>query len=157
MWVRHIILALAALVSGTAVAAGTFAFILVIGVVPRMLRKTNLAKRATTIENAIILGGLCGSAVSVLPALSFFGMERWGNTLWAASAVFLGRLLLVVYGISAGIFVGSISIALAEILNTFPIVFRRFHIKRGLAWVIGCVAVGKMCGAFFYFMGNYGG
>ena len=43
---------------GVAVSAGTFAFILVIGVVPRMIRKMNLADKVICFENMIVLGVL---------------------------------------------------------------------------------------------------
>lgn len=64
----------------------------------------------------------------------------------------LGPLLLCAYGLSAGIFVGSIAVALAEILNTFPIVFRRTGIKTGLFWVMLSMALGKLCGSLYYFI-----
>ena len=50
-----------------------------------------------------------------------------------------------------GIFVGCIAVALAEILNTFPIIFRRFQIKEGLSWIMLFMAFGKCAGAFWYF------
>lgn len=68
----------------------------------------------------------------------------------------LGPLLLCVYGLSAGIFVGCIAVALAEILNTFPIMFRRIGLKTGLPWVMLFMALGKSAGAFYYFMKNIG-
>jgi len=47
--------------------------------------------------------------------------------------------------------VGCIAVALAEILNTFPIIFRRFQIKEGLSWIMLFMAFGKCAGAFWYF------
>ena len=58
-------------------------------------------------------------------------------------------------GISAGIFVGSIAVALAEILNTFPITFRRMGLKVGLFWVMLAMAAGKVAGSLYYFLGNF--
>ena len=57
--------------------------------------------------------------------------------------------------ISAGIFVGSIAVALAEILNTFPITFRRMGLKVGLFWVMLAMAAGKVAGSLYYFLGNF--
>ena len=65
--------------------------------------------------------------------------------------------VMAVYGISAGVFVGCIAAALAEILNTLPILFRRTKIKRGLPWIMTAMALGKMCGGLFYFLCGYGG
>ena len=39
MWIKHLFLGFIGLASGVGVAAGTFAFIIVIGVVPRMIAK----------------------------------------------------------------------------------------------------------------------
>ena len=44
MWIKHLFLGFIGLASGVGVAAGTFAFIIVIGVVPRMIAKCNRAE-----------------------------------------------------------------------------------------------------------------
>lgn len=139
MLIKHTILALLALLGGVGVSAGTFAFLLVVGVIPRMLRKSNLAKRIITVENVVVCGLLLGTVLSVF---SFGTIFR---------SAFLGHIVLAVYGLSAGIFVGCISVALAEILDTFPIMFRRTHIKRGLSWMMTVMAMGKLAGALYYF------
>lgn len=135
MWISQIILAVMGLISGAATAAGTFAFIIIIGVVPRLIGKWHLATKSMYFENAIISGATIGCVWSMFPEIR----------------VPLGTPVLVLYGLSSGIFVGCIAIALAEILDTFPIVFRRFRIKQGLHWVIIALALGKTCGSFYYF------
>lgn len=135
MWIEHIFLAFLGLTAGVAVSAGTFAFIIVIGVVPRMIAKSNRAADTLLFESMIVLGGIFGNIVSVFTNLPLFG----------------GHFLLSIYGFSAGIFVGCIAVALAEILNTFPIIFRRFQIKQGLSWIMLFMALGKCFGSFYYF------
>ena len=120
MWIRHLFLGFIGLAAGGAVAAGTFAFIIVIGVVPRMIAKCSLAKHTVLFENMIVLGGIMGNLVSVFTDIP----------------IPVGHWILVLFGFCAGIFVGCIAVALAEILNTFPILFRRFQIKEGLPWVM---------------------
>lgn len=136
MWIRHLFLGFIGLAAGGAVAAGTFAFIIVIGVVPRMIAKCNLAKHTVLFENMIVFGGIAGNLVSVFTGLPLP----------------LGRGLLMLFGLSAGIFVGCIAVALAEILNTFPILFRRFRIKEGLPWIMLFMALGKCAGSMYYFL-----
>ena len=46
MWIKHLFLGFIGLASGVGVAAGTFAFIIVIGVVPRMIAKCNRAENS---------------------------------------------------------------------------------------------------------------
>ena len=58
----------------------------------------------------------------------------------------------VLFGIFAGIFVGCWSMALAEILNVFPIFMRRARIVRyASVFVIGA-AIGKGLGAGLFFL-----
>ena len=135
MWIKHLFLGFIGLASGVGVAAGTFAFIIVIGVVPRMIAKCNRAENTILFENMIVLGGIFGTIMSVFTDISLP----------------VGHWLLSVYGFCAGIFVGCIAVALAEILNTFPIIFRRFQIKEGLSWIMLFMALGKCAGAFWYF------
>ena len=144
MWLRHILLAILAFGCGAAVSAGTFAFLLVLGVVPRLLGKTKEASRIFMAENLIILGVLTGAVLSVFE--------------WKAAfpVAWITHVLFAVYGISAGIFVGCIAVALAEILNTFPITFRRLNIKRGLSWALFAMAIGKTVGSLYYFLCGFG-
>lgn len=128
--------------SGFAVAAGTFAFLIVIGVVPRMIGKSNTAAQILKYEDMIIAGGILGNLSSVYTDFSF--------------RIPFGKIWLFLFGICSGIHVGCISVALAEILNTFPIMFRRMRLKQGLEWVIVFMALGKSAGAFYYFfIGNF--
>lgn len=138
MLIKHVFLGFVGLASGFAVSAGTFAFMIVIGVVPRMIGKCNRAAETLHFETAIMLGGILGNIVSVFLGLRFP----------------LGPLFLCAYGLSAGIFVGCIAVALAEILNTFPIMFRRTGLKTGLAWAMVFMALGKSFGSFYYFFRN---
>ena len=135
MWIKHIGLGAAGLVAGIAASAGTFAFIIVLGVIPRMIGKSKVAEKILTFENAIILGGIFGNLLSV-----FLNIR-----------IPLGSPLLAVFGLCSGIFVGCMAVALAEILDTFPVLFRRLKLKRGLSWVILLIALGKLCGSLFYF------
>ncbi len=132
---KHIFLGLAGLAAGGAVAAGTFAFIIMLGVVPRMIGKSKTASSIMGYENAIIIGGILGNLVSV-----FLTMQ-----------IPLGHAFLVLYGTSAGIFVGCNAVALAEVLQSFPIIFRRIKIKQGLSYAIIAFAIGKSLGCLWFF------
>lgn len=136
MSVNHIFLGFIGLAAGFAVSAGTFAFLIVIGVIPRMIGKCNRAAETIHFENAVILGGIFGTIASVFTELKLP----------------FGQLFLCAYGLSAGIFVGCIAVALAEILNTFPIMFRRLGQKEGLSWVMLAMALGKLAGSLYYFI-----
>lgn len=136
MWIRYLFLCFCGLVAGSAIAAGTFAFIMIIGVVPRLIGKCHRGSGIMTFETCIISGAVIGCVWSLFPVVT----------------IPFGGVMLLLFGFSAGIFVGCLALALAEILDTFPILFRRLHIKRGLFWVILSLAIGKMCGSFYYFL-----
>ena len=67
-----------------------------------------------------------------------------------------GGLLLAVFGIFAGMFVGCFAIAIAEMLDTIPIFTRRIKLGKGMGIVMLFLAVGKTVGALFYFYNRMG-
>ena len=145
MFLRSLFLILAGFCSGTGVAAGTFAFLLVIRVIPRMVQKAKLEHRVVYIENIVFRGIVFGTILSL-----FSWKKKW-------ILAILGRSILTIYGLSAGMFVGCIAVALAEILDTFPIFFRRLRIKASFAsLMIFVMAIGKMVGSLFFFLTGYG-
>ena len=65
-----------------------------------------------------------------------------------------GSGLLGIFGLFSGIFVGCWAMALAEILNVFPVFMRRARIVRYIAAFTISIAVGKGLGAgLFFFRG----
>lgn len=145
MLLKSITLLMIGLCSGLGVAAGTFAFFLVIRVLPRMIQKAKLNHKVIFIENVVIRGILFGTVLSL-----FTWRKKWLFALF-------GKTLLSIYGLSAGIFAGCIAVALAEILDTFPIFFRRLKIQEHLAeGLLFVMALGKMVGSLFYFFAGYG-
>ena len=76
-------------------------------------------------------------------------LENLGK-LWAAvqdNVMFLLVCLLVF----AGIFVGCLALAIAEMLNTIPVFARRIGFRHGLGIAILAVAIGKLVGSLLYF------
>ena len=139
MFLKSLFLVFVGLCSGTGIAAGTFAFLLVIRVIPRMVQKAKIEHKVIYIENVVFRGLLFGTVLSL-----FSWKKKW-------LLAILGRSILTIYGLSAGIFVGCLAVALAEILDTFPIFFRRVRLGGGLRIILLAVALGKMTGAFLYF------
>ena len=145
MYLKSLLAIIIGVGSGIGVAAGTFAFFLVIRVIPRMIQKAKLEDCILFIEDMVILGILFGTA---------FSLFSWDKQIQFQAG---GHVLLTIYGLSAGLFAGCIAVALAEILDTFPIFFRRIKMKESnteiLIWVM---AIGKMLGSLFYFCTGYG-
>ncbi|MCC8081674.1 MAG: stage V sporulation protein AB [Lachnospiraceae bacterium] len=136
MWTTDLFLVLLGLICGLAVAAGAFALIAGLGLIPRLAGKTSAAAYVIPLENAVIYGGIFGAVIALFDQIPLR----------------IGSWFTLVYGLSAGVFTGCLSVALAEVLNVFPILFRRAKIKRGLNLMVFFFALGKMAGALYYFM-----
>ena len=61
------------------------------------------------------------------------------------------KALKILFGVFAGIFVGCWAMALAEILNVFPIFVRRVKLVKCIPYIILSIAIGKGIGAVVYF------
>lgn len=134
MWIESVLLCFLGLAFGLAISAGLFAFIIGLGVVSDFADRTHTGRYVTLYEDFIVLGGILG------------------NLFWIFQVDFLkGSWLLLVFGLLSGIFVGCWSMALADILNIFPIFIRRAKITTGLSWIILGMALGKGLGALLYF------
>lgn len=134
MWINWIVLAFLGLASGLAISAGLFAFLIGLGVVSDFADRTHTGKYVTLYEDFIVVGGIVG------------------NMFWVYQVDFLrGSWLLLGFGLLSGIFVGCWSMALADILNIFPIFIRRAKITTGLSWLVVGMALGKSLGSLLYF------
>lgn len=137
---KQTILAFIGISSGGVIAAGVFAFLAIIGVFPRLIGKTKTRRHIMLYETVIILGGVLGNIYDIYEFPILFG----------------GSLLLGVYGLSIGIFVGCLVMSLAETLKTVPVLTRRIHLAVGLQYIIFSIAAGKLFGALVYFTWEMG-
>lgn len=131
--IKTIICILLAFSSGLIISGAVFAFIAIIGIVPRLAQKTNTQKYIKLYEEAIIWGGIMGCLYMVF-------------TIYIP----IGKFLAVIYAFAIGIFFGCLAVSLAEILNVIPILTRRIKIASGLKYFIIAVALGKLIGALLY-------
>ncbi|MCM1245801.1 MAG: stage V sporulation protein AB [Roseburia sp.] len=136
MLIENIVLGFLGLSFGVTVSAGVFAFITMLDVIPRLAHRTGTAKHLYGFENAIILGGTLGNILILF-------VERFPVT-YAGMSVF---------GLCAGVFVGCLSMALAESLRVIPVFVKRLRMRTGLPVVLIAFALGKLVGTilqYFY-------
>lgn len=133
--IKWLVLAFLGLCSGFAVSAGVFAFITMLGIVPRLASRTHTGKRIICYENMIILGGTLGNI--------WFLFEIPIPGTWILSSL---------YGLCSGIYVGCLAMALAEMLRLLPIFVNRLQIKEGFPLIITGLALGKLAGTLFQFL-----
>ena len=65
-------------------------------------------------------------------------------------------MLLGIFGLFAGMFVGCFAIAIAEMLNTIPISVRRIRLGQGAGIIILALSLGKTAGSLIYFLMQLG-
>lgn len=134
MLIKQVVLAFLGLCSGFAVSAGTFAFITMLGIIPRLAARTNTAKHVFLYESMIIWGG-------TLANIWFLYMLP----------LHLSAALLCIYGVFAGIFVGCLVMALAEMLRVIPIMVNRLQINEGFPLIAAAIAIGKLVGTLYQY------
>lgn len=131
---KQMILAVFGLSSGMLVAGGLFSFIVSLGVISDFADRTHTGNKILLYEDAVMLGGILGN-------VAYMYQVR----------LFEAPLLLGIFGLFAGVFVGCWAMALAEILNVFPIFIRRANLLKGIPYIILSIAIGKGIGATLYF------
>ena len=134
MLVKQILLAIIGLSSGILVAGGLFGFIVSLGVISDFADRTHSGNKIRLYERALALGGSLGNVIDIFEI-----------------SIPVGRWLLAVFGIFAGIFVGGWAMALAETLNVFPIFMRRAKLVGCIPYIILSIAIGKGIGSMIYF------
>lgn len=136
MLAKQIILAVIGLSSGMVIAGGLFSFITGLGVISDFADRTHTGDKILLYEDAVVVGGVLGNLFLIFE----IQLQNMG---W----------ILPVFGLCAGIFTGCWAMALAEMLQIFPIFIRRGKLIRAVPWIILATAVGKGIGSLiFYYM-----
>lgn len=120
--------------SGVVIAGAVFAFIAIIGIVPRLAQKTQTEKYIKLYEEAIIIGGIFGTSTMIID----YYMP-------------IGKIAVIFLSICVGIFYGCLAVSLAEVLDVIPILTRRGRIKKGMTYFITAIAFGKLLGSLLYY------
>lgn len=154
MLIKYIFTVFAFLGFGLLSSGGVFTVFVTVGLVPRFADKTHTAQKIILYENCIIAGAITGCILSVYPAF-FFGVIG-ENARNVAEWEIVSNIILALFGIFAGMFVGCFAIAIAEMLNTIPIFTRRISLGKGVGIVMLSIALGKTVGALFYFYNRIG-
>lgn len=129
---------LAALITmsgGLAVSFATAAFILALGIVPRVAAISGTGKRLLWYETLVMCGIFAGMLVE---------LGAWRMALSVA--------FLVAIGLTGGVFVGCWTCALGELFNMYAVLLRRLKIRVLLEVIIWALCLGKTAGALVDFL-----
>ncbi len=138
---------------GLLAAAGVFTVLVAVGLVPRFAGKTHTAKHVVLFEEMVIFGTLTGCVFSVFSRYCQFG-EWWQQHFPGQLGLLygLGTFWQAVFGLFAGMFIGCLALAIAEMLDSIPILSRRISFRHGLGLAVISMAAGKLCGSIIYFL-----
>ncbi len=125
--------------TGAVISSAIFAFLTVIGLIPRLILKTKTEKHISLYENVIILSGLMTSLTYTLH-LSF-----------PSPVIFVWYILFCL-----GVYTGSLAVCLTEVMDILPIIVRKFGMDNDTKLLMVLIGIGKGLGAFvFYFFKVY--
>ncbi len=147
---EQILLSLIGLSSGMVVSGGVFTVLVSVGMIPRFAGKTHTNRKVFLYEEAVVWGTILGGLISIYGEKIQLAVAAEG--FFSADGLrFLGDLVLIAFGLFAGIFVGCLALAIAEMLDSIPIFSRRIGFRHGLGLAILGVALGKLAGSLVYF------
>ena len=133
--IKHTAAAVIGFGSGLIIAGAVFAFITIVGIVPRLAQKTRTTGKIKVYESALALGGIFGTLAGVF---QFY--------------LPIGHIGVIAISIVNGIFIGCLAMSLAEVLNVIPIFSRRARMQRGMFFLVLAISVGKLVGSLLYFI-----
>lgn len=132
MTISILLVLLIGLAGGLAVGAGFVAFLVVLGVIPRLTQLTKTMKMIQLYEWAVVIGAMGGTVGSLRdPLLNTAGF------------------ITAPIGLAAGIFIGLLAAGLTEALNVFPILAKRVRIEDRIVILIMAIVIGKIVGSLF--------
>ena len=118
--------------SGIMVGSGVISILILVGIIPRMAQISNTRTFINFYEKVLVIGTLLGTLISIQNI-----------------RITLGKIGVLIFGLSYGVFVGFLSSGLTEILDYIPIVSRRLKIPTlYLKYIIISLIIGKVMGSF---------
>ncbi|MBR1854785.1 MAG: stage V sporulation protein AB [Lachnospiraceae bacterium] len=142
---------------GLLAAAGVFTVFVAVGIIPRFAGRTHTANKIFLYEEMVTIGSIAGGVVSIFPEYcgigAFLQAHLQGGDTGALALLCkeVGMLAQAIFGLFAGMFVGCLALAIAEMLDSIPIFSRRISFRHGLGLAVLAMALGKLCGSLFYF------
>ncbi|HEX6922194.1 MAG TPA: stage V sporulation protein AB [Bacillales bacterium] len=136
MAIKAAILIIVSFADGVIVGTGFVAFLIVLGIIPRLMQLTKTRKFVRAYEWSVISGAIIGG---------WLGLRGVGLNLSA--------LWLVPIGLACGIFIGMLAAALTEVLNVLPILAKRIGIgETKIIILLMALVVGKIFGSIFHWI-----
>lgn len=149
---KYLLLVICGVSFGMMASAGVFTVLVAVGLIPRFAGKTHTGSKVVIYEEMVIAGTIIGGLLSVFKRYCHFGEMFMEIGVSETAVQAAGYAVTIPAGIFAGIFVGCLALAIAEMLNSIPIFARRTGFRHGLGIAVCAMAVGKFCGSLLYFI-----
>lgn len=120
---------------GVAVGIGFVAFLTVLKIIPRLIQLSNTHRYTNTFSYIVVGGVLFGSIIS------FFDLSFNQHIVVA-----------VLVGLFQGVFNGMLAAAVTEVLNVFPIIFKRIRAEQYVLILLMALVLGKIAGSLFQWL-----
>lgn len=137
---------------GLLASAGVFTVLVAVGLIPRFADKSHTAGKIILYEEMVVLGTVAGGLVSVFERYCHFGERLISAGVSQTAVQNAGTVFVTIFGIFAGMFIGCLALAIAEMLDSIPIFSRRAGFRHGLGIAVCAMAAGKLCGSLWYFI-----
>lgn len=137
---------------GLLASAGVFTVLVAVGLIPRFADKSHTAGKIILYEEMVVLGTVAGGLVSVFERYCHFGERLVSAGVSQTAVQNAGTVFVTIFGIFAGMFIGCLALAIAEMLDSIPIFSRRAGFRHGLGIAVCAMAAGKLCGSLWYFI-----
>ena len=122
--------------AGFTTASALFALIVTIGVISRLAQMTHTETCIHWYEKCFMAGCTVGNTVY----------------LFEVSLQWIPAIGIGIWGLFMGIYLGCFIGALAEVLQLFPFMIKRLHLKKGTKWFLIGISGGKVIGALLDFL-----
>jgi stage V sporulation protein AB len=125
---------------GLVVGTGFVAFLVVLGVIPRLTQLTKTMQWIRAYEWSAVTGAVAGGWMSL-----------------RHSVLYISKYWLIPIGLLHGVFIGMLAAALTEVLNVWPILAKRIGVDDKIVILLMAIVFGKIAGSLFqwiYFV-NY--
>lgn len=156
MFLKQLFLAVVGISFGLFAAGGVFTVLISVGLIPRFAGKMHVSRKVLLFEEAVVFGVVMGTFLSVFDRYGRIGeLVREGQVFGTGTDAvwgWIGTAVIMLFGLFAGIFVGCLALAIAEMLNTIPVFARRIGFRHGLGIVVLSIALGKAAGSLLYFI-----
>lgn len=147
--------------AGLIISFGLVALILGLNLISRFAKMTHTEAYLKLYEICLILGAVLCNLITIyqpdltlwidwLQKLDLFHPEILQTIKTVASRCFSGIL-----GLFCGIYLGCWVIALTEVVDMFPILFRKLNIQAGTEWIMISAALGKSLFSILYYLNSW--